>query len=201
MTSDSDDKPDFRGVSWGMSYEEVHSIEEQHITYLLPAFIILSSTLDDEKIRIIYQFQLDNDSTICVGAAISPESVLFNNFVFDHSQPMPALTDVDKILECRELDVDRLERFYESLKKQISVDYGDPEILDGELKFRDDTIANLSEVDNLDKAEILRYCKRSFWETNSTLIELSIFPLSMGEKSVSAEFRSVKHLHLFPKPE
>lgn len=98
-----------------------------------------------------------------------------------------------------ELDIEAVNHEYEVLKELITTEYGKPLSEDEEYHADPEYISWLANDENQEAAEILRHCKTTHWQTESTYATLNIDPVCHGQRAVRAIFSSVRHQPLFPK--
>lgn len=217
---------DFRKVNWGMTLEEVKEVEADNLSIVMPAVVVVESEFKGLQLQVIYQFLMDGDKAVCVGAGLMPStmdfklpqerSAAFNMKEFTAriaqvdgdnledeiaklvAERSPSLESIEAELRASKLDVKKLHDTYEAMKELICLEYGAPAIEDGPLQEELGYVELIASSDGLKKEEVMLYCKTSVWKSARTYAMLSIIPGPMGSRQLVANFKSLAHTHLYP---
>ena len=68
---------DFRKVTWGMTHDEVKEVEADNLSRVMPVAIFVNTEYKGLELHVTYQFLMDGDKTVCVGAGLMPSTMDF----------------------------------------------------------------------------------------------------------------------------
>ncbi len=207
---------DFRVIRWGMTHAEICAAEDSQLVDVKPAMVTVESEFKGQKLHTIYTFAMDEESSICISAAVSPWLTDFTRrSSVDDLRITPEMlerisgldgaaleAEFDRFLQpqlesANQLDVKKLQDTYALMKEMIILDFGQPQVDDGPLQDEVVPVDHLVQAEGLDEADVRRYCQTSIWENQRTVVMLSIWPSIMGSRNIIARFMSIDHQDLF----